>query len=1482
MSKKSQVEIDITLNDKNVKKDLQSMAKEAKKNAGTVVEAMDKATHAIEESGHETKQTGKEIEDTTRNAGENFEEMGESARQMGEDTSDSARSLEELRESTEKTNQSVERSQKSFINWGSAVKLAIAGVVTVAATAFGAIAAGTGAATSFGTEYKKASNDIQAQTGATKEEMEGLSDAMKQVYADNFGEDMNDVAEAIATVKKNIGGTDDEIRQATEEAIAFRDTFGYEVPESTRAASALIKHFGVDAKTAYDLMAKGAQNGLDYSGELIDNIDEYSVQFAKAGLSANEMFNIMAAGYDAGSWNLDKIGDAVKELNIRLVDGSDTTKAGLEAIGMNADEVAKKMSKGGETAKKTYKQVVDKLADMDDQQARNIAGVNLFGTMWEDLGPEVVAELAVLEGAYDDISGTMDKINDVKYDDAQSALEALKRKTQVSLLLPISEDIMPAISSATDAAIGYIDQLADAYENHGVNGLLDEAGEVFAEISVKAAAEAPRMVEAAVDFVENTVDGLAAHKGELIEAGADMVKTLAGAAVKTLPTELQRPVKEAVNDIVDSFTGGGIKRGVQTFGKIFENGFKVVSKVTKTVLPPFTKAVDKTADNMDTLIPLVVAGATAFKTYSVLSSVTSGLKSLTAVTATLTTMEKANALQIAASTGALTAKEMVVGVLTGKITLATAATAAWNAVLNANPIALLVTGVVAAGAALVAYNLATGESKDKVGVLSEEEEKLNSRIEEQAESYKRMKDAREEQMGKISAEYANTQALADELSTIVDENGKIKKGYEDRAGVIVGLLSNALGIEIEVTDGVIQKYGELKQTINEVIQMKKAEAIQSALEDDYTEAITNQTQAYQYYVQKQKDVEKTSKRLTEAQTKEKQAREKLIEASKEQGAAVIELNTEYQQAKSEVEALEEEQKKHKNALKDSEDTYLEYVATIQNYEGVVGAIASGEADQIDEAMRRAINSFETAETGTEKSLKKQVQNMTDNYTALQDAVKAGAPGATQSMVDEAAIMVAEATAEYAKVAPNASKEIAKLDPAVMSVLAQANLQGKLGNEGKKDLKALIDGLDGLDSKTRDKFEMAVEGALEGLEGFDEIKAKAEENGTSFLEALATTLEVHSPSAAVRRIFSQVNPGAQEGVEEGKNSLLEKGTSLAQEFLNSLTGGLTSGKIQLTQVGQDTAESVKSGVESVDATQSGTLFGTQYATGVKATTGKNNIAANGVAKAAKTGIELIKALASGTAFGNQYATGIQGKRGSANSAGAALGSSAKSGAGYANPTPEGNTFGNRYTAGVRANTSGARNAGSGLSGAARSGLAVNGSTDLGRNFGQGFINGIGSMMGGVINAAANFAANALNAAKRALDSHSPSRKTDKLGSDFDQGFINAVTRRTADVVKAVSYMGKKAVSEFQAEIGDGLDIESMIGEADLVVTRQINQRFQAVHQENGVKTQTEEKQNDKKLADYMADKIAQALSKQKNVCEWNGREIMRMYKEVVTG
>ena len=1056
------IEIDVTLNMDTVGRDFDRLEQSARSGVRSVVRAADQMTIAIAEIGTEARGTAQDYgraadqmadssvdaADSTSDLGEAVEETADSTEDLGDhlqnmedaqedlrrateettesqeefqqSTEESTESQEEFQQTTEDTTQSVEKSRESFLHWGNIAKTAITGVTVVAGALFAAMGAGAGAAVKFGTEYKQASNSIQASTGATKEEMQELSEVMKNVYANNFGEDMNDVADAVANVKKNIGGTDEEIQKATENAFAFRDTFGYEIPESTRAAKAMMDNFGISAETAYDLMAKGAQNGLDYSGELIDNINEYSVQFGKAGLSAADMFNIMQSGADSGAWNLDKIGDAVKELNVRLVDGSDTTAEGLKAIGMNADEVAKKMSQGGDVARETYQKVVKGLAEMDDKQAQNIAGVNLFGTMWEDLGPGVVAQLGTLEGAYNDVSGTMDQINEVKYDDAGSALEALKRKAQTSLLLPISEDILPAISGATEAAAGYINQLASAYESEGINGLIEEAGNIFSDIATKSAEEAPHMVEIAASFIEQMVEGFKNNSGRLAEAGENLVRSICGAAVQLLPSELQKPVEEAVDDVISSVTGGGVKNALKTFKTMFENGFKAVTKVTKTVLPPFVKIVDKTADNMDVLIPLVAGAAAAFKGYAIVQTVTKSMKTMSAVTATLTAMERANALQVAAATGALTLKQMAVGVLTGKITLATAAQAAWNAIMNANPIGLVITGVVALGAAFAAHSLLTDESKEKTIQLSKEEQELKNRVDEQAESYRKLSEERQKQFENINTEFANTQALADELETIVDENGKIKEGYEDRANVITGLLSDAIGKEIKIIDGTVDKYEEFRQSISQVIQAKKAEAVQSAMQDSYTEAINNQAQAYMDYADALGNSEETAKELNEAQAKLAEQQERFdageVTEGYEKYAATLKV------ARDKVEALEEKQKDQQKTLKEAEETYIEYLTTIENYEGLAGAVASGEADKIEEAMNRATSSFITAENGTEDSLKRQVDNMKKNYESLKKAVEIGAPGVTQKSVEAAKKMVDESESELSKFREKAARQ----------------------------------------------------------------------------------------------------------------------------------------------------------------------------------------------------------------------------------------------------------------------------------------------------------------------------------------------------------------------------------------------------------------------------------------------------------------------------
>lgn len=180
------------------------------------------------------------------------------------------------------------------------------------AAAFGAVqaalAAVGGYALKVGSDYQNAVNQLQTSTGATAAEMEGLSESIKNVYAEGFGESMEEVANAMANIKKNIGGTKEELETLTQSALGFRDVFGYEVEESTRAAKAMMDHFGISAEQAYNLMAQGVQKGLDYSGELIDNINEYSVQFAKVGLSAEDMFQIFQNGAENGAWNLDKVG----------------------------------------------------------------------------------------------------------------------------------------------------------------------------------------------------------------------------------------------------------------------------------------------------------------------------------------------------------------------------------------------------------------------------------------------------------------------------------------------------------------------------------------------------------------------------------------------------------------------------------------------------------------------------------------------------------------------------------------------------------------------------------------------------------------------------------------------------------------------------------------------------------------------------------------------------------------------------------------------------------------------------------------------------------------------------------------------------------------------------------------------------------------------------------------------------------------------
>lgn len=360
------------------------------------------------------------------------------------------KATDEFGSTSEKTSK---KTSSAWSKMGEAAK----SVGKIAGTAFAAIGS---AAVAVGTkalmgaaDLDKAMGKFAASTGTADADLQGYEDTLKRIYANNYGESFEDIADAMATVKKSMGDLDDaSLQTITESAFLLRDTFDYDVNESVRAATALTKNFGIDGEKAMALIAKGAQNGLDFSGELLDTISEYSVQFAKVGLDADDMFKIMEKGAETGAFNLDKVGDAVKEMSIRVIDGSKSTQEGFQALGLNADEMASKFAAGGDSAKEAFQQVISGLAGMEDPVAQNTAGVALFGTMWEDLGPEVVTQLASIEeGAYA-TGEELGKMAKVKYDNLGDMMAALGRQVEL-LLIPVGEALIPAISELVEGLL---------------------------------------------------------------------------------------------------------------------------------------------------------------------------------------------------------------------------------------------------------------------------------------------------------------------------------------------------------------------------------------------------------------------------------------------------------------------------------------------------------------------------------------------------------------------------------------------------------------------------------------------------------------------------------------------------------------------------------------------------------------------------------------------------------------------------------------------------------------------------------------------------------------------------------------------------------------------------------------------------------------------------------------------------------------------
>lgn len=1393
----SGIEKGLKKSEKSMKAQVASMAAEYRKQGMSASDAFKKAWSEIKRGSLASASTAKR----------EFSEMGQSAEQAA------SHAEREWKSSSTGIGSAI-----SKIGSLASKGLKVATVaITGTAAALGGVAA---AAIKVGSDFESQMSRVKAISGATGEEFEQLKAQAMQLGADTSfsasqaAEGMENLAAA--------GFTTSEIMSAMPGLLNLAAASGEDLASSSDIAASTLRGFGLAASDAAHVADVLAANANRTNSSVADTGEamKYIAPLARAaGLSLEEtaaaigiMANAGVNGSQAGTSlrgalsRLSKptkdMSEAMDELGISFYDSNGKMKSLTEQVGM-----LRQATEG-----------------MTDEQKNNYL-VTLYGqealSGMLALINEGEGSLGELTNAYKNCDGAAQEAAETMQDNLPGALEQLSGSAE-TLGLAFYNSVADNLKNAANTATESINNITDSFNNGGLNEAIQTAGDEFANLAVEAASHAPEMVDTAVDFIEAFASGIALNKGRILGAAGEMAESMASGLAELLPSKLQEPVEDAIDAVAESLSDGGLREAGETAVDTLSNVVDAVGNLADKALPPLTKALDFAGENLDLIAASATAVFTAFKGYKVVNETTSilkkGVKTWKTASVAVDAYYAAQLLAMesgVATNATLTAGQAVVGMFTGKVNLATKAQTLWNVAMKANPIGLVISAVAALAAGLSVYALTQKEAESAT-------DKANKKLAEQAEAIRETQAARQEEVAGIQTQFGYYQQLWDELQGIVDQNGKIMEGQEERAAFITSTLSEALGVEIETTDGVIQKYGELTQSIDQVIQKKKAEAILSAYEDDYTTAIKNQTQAA-------KEVSRTFDDYSEALRASEEATRKLEDATAsmttEQAAGSFEIMR-LQQAQMEADAeLLEAEKAFDNAKTASN----EYLTTISNYEAAMGAVESGSENAALSVLALA-NDMKRAGEASEEALKEQAESFLQSYDDMRAAAAEKGSGVTNEMVTQARIVWLMAQIEYEKGSTNNIASIEAYQNEINQLLGNSGNPEAAAQEAKETTEAATNAL----QEGKEPVKQAAKDTIEG--GVSEGAAEAD---TSTVPAQKGKEAADSTANSVNSGKTAINEAAKSAVNEINTGASTADTttipsSKGSEATQSLIDALHANSNAVLTAAASLGGQIPQGLNGMDMLSATAGFGNNVGFGLSsslsgqapvvqaAASGLENAALSGLSSANVSG----QAQAMGSQIANALANGIVGGSGSVNAAASTLGGNAAVALSNVKLSEKGKQEGKKLGDGLKSGIdSGKKNAESSsksLGDGAVSGLKGVGmkseAYDQGLNFSYGLANGISAGSSAAISAAIAVASSALAAAKRELDERSPSKKTREFGQFFSKGLALGIKDEEKSVVKSSRNISNAALESIDLSAVSARMREVMAFNASRVANR----------------------------------------------------------------
>lgn len=649
-----------------------------------------------------------------------------------------------------------------------------------------------------------------------------------------------------------------------------------------------------------------------------------------------------------------------------------------------------------------------------------------------------------------------------------------------------------------------------------------------------------------VQECNGTVEQMAETRLDSYSGDVKKLKNQWEQTASTMYQEVEPSLRKVVRALTNLMKTDFFKKDVKKIASGFGDALEKVADITSDLNPATIAAVANLAKMATTFAATTI---TINKTSKVISGVVDTGKGLGSLFSLLKTTTSEATSVTSGFSGVLSVLGNNMGLVATGVGLATAAVVGMVAGLkDAQEIHMEEMN------ALYGLNDATKETIENVNSLSE--------------SYVSLQESSTQNALAITNEYGYYEKLAAEYDSIKVKGDAITTSDQQRADTILNVLSQALGIEKTQLEEQITTEGNLTNAIAQTIEMKKADALLTVYQDQYAEAIQKVSEATQYQTEllatRQEQQEKVN-----ALTDQATALHNLLSDSENlTSEKAKELSDKYSEVLGALSIAQNGLKSTDDALATNKATLENSQATISNYEALVGAAASGSAEQVESAVNKMTGNFKTANDASYESLYKQTQNYKTQWQTAKTEYESGSHTVTKSQVDMYKNLydmsktetdkARKQMREYGKNQSKGAKEgIEDERPALVRATEES---ARKSNSGY----ASAAGVHSPSTIWRQYGVYQAQGAINGLDSMQwRVAAAASRLASAANNAYRRKLDINSPSKVMFQNGVWTAEGAIEGMDSQITEIAKKGREMAQVLNDSVSGYIDSGSLNTT-------------------------------------------------------------------------------------------------------------------------------------------------------------------------------------------------------------------------------------------------------------------------------------------------------------------------------